>query len=120
MRTVFLIVNGELGMSAGKLAAQSFQAAQRLLAAAQCDAELAEALDEWEAAGTRTRTKIAPTRHLFERAMRELVGEHAVVMIDEGITEVDPGTATVIATWPMDERELPQILRHKRIRTLVA
>jgi peptidyl-tRNA hydrolase len=118
MKTVFLIVNGSLAMSAGKIAAQSFQAAQRLLDKAGDDPELAEALASWKASGTRTRTKVAPTAHLFERAMRDLVPERAAVMIDEGNTEVDPGSATVIATWPMDESELPRILRHKRIRTM--
>ncbi len=118
MRTVFLIVNGELGMSAGKMAAQSFQAAQRLLDLEGQDPLLKERLISWRSDGTRTRTKVAPTQHLFDRAMANLVPHTAVVMVDEGQTEVAPGTATVIATHPLDENDLPQILRHKRIRTL--
>lgn len=118
MRTVFLIVNGELGMSAGKIAAQSFQAAQRLLDQEHHDPELAERLAQWRAQGTRTRTKVAPTQHLFDRAMADLVPHTAAVMVDEGATEVEPDTATVIATHPLNEDDLPRILRHKRIRTM--
>lgn len=119
MRTVFLIVNESLQMSPGKLAAQTFQACQRLMEAAQHNPELAQAVAEWQAAGTRVRTKVAPTQHLFDRAAEELVPCHAVVMIDEGMTEVEPDTATVIATYPMLEGAgLPRMLQHKRIRDM--
>jgi peptidyl-tRNA hydrolase len=118
VKTVFLIINGSLGMTPGKIAAQSFQAAQRLLDCECMDPLLAERLESWRSAGTRTRTKVAPTQHLFDRAMAELVPDMAVVMVDEGQTEVEPDTATVIATHPLDESDLPRILRHKRIRTM--
>lgn len=102
-------------MSAGKLAAQSFQAAQRLFTAAKEDADLASLLDQWQKQGTCTRTRIALSPAVFERACRELSG---VVMVDEGVTEVEPGSTTCFASYPLDENDLPRILRHKRVPVL--
>lgn len=115
---IYLIINGPLGMSAGKIAAQSFQAAQRLFAAAADDADLADLLQRWQKAGTCTKTRIALSPAVFDRACRELPG---VIMVDEGMTEVDPGSATCFATYPLDEaEELPRMLRHKRMPVLNA
>jgi peptidyl-tRNA hydrolase len=114
---IYLIVNGPLQMSPGKIAAQAFQAAQRLFAAAssgQADSQL-QALAAWQAQGTRTITRIAETDHIFQRACDELDG---VVMIDEGMTEVPPDSATVFATWPLRRGDLPRMLRHKRVPLL--
>lgn len=102
-------------MSAGKIAAQSFQAAQRLFAAAMKDSDLAALLERWQTQGTCTRTRIALSPAVFERACRELPG---TLMIDEGVTEVEPGSATIFATAPLIE--LPRILRHKRVPVLNA
>jgi peptidyl-tRNA hydrolase len=104
-------------MSAGKIAAQSFQAAQRLFAAAENNGELAALLETWQAAGTCTRTRVALSSFVFDRACRELPG---ALMIDEGVTEVEPGSVTCFATHPLDERRLPRILRHKRVPVLNA
>ena len=116
--SVYLIINGSLGMSAGKIAAQSFQAAQRLFLASREDLDLESLLDRWQRAGTRTCTRVALSQAVFDRACRELPG---VTMIDEGMNEVDPGTATCFATVPLsDDSELPRILRHKRVPVLNA
>lgn len=105
-------------MSAGKIAAQSFQAAQRLFASARDDAELTVLLERWQTAGTRTCTRIALSQAVFDRACRELPG---AIMVDEGMNEVDPYTATCLATAPLpDGSELPRILRHKRMPVLNA
>lgn len=114
---VYLIINGTLGMSAGKIAAQSFQAAQRLFLQAQNDVGLAELLEQWQAGGTCTRVRIAQTPAVFERACRELPG---AMMVDEGMTEVSAGSATCYATAPIEEEALPRILRHKRMPVLNA
>lgn len=103
-------------MSAGKIAAQSFQASQRLFAAAAIDAEHAALLERWQWAGTCTRVRIALSAAVFERARRELAG---VTMIDEGMNEVGPNSATCFATWPL-EGDLPRMLKHKRIPVLNA
>lgn len=99
-------------MSAGKIAAQSFQAAQRLLDSGQWAAELVR----WQREGTCTRVRIAQTPAVFARACRELPG---VLMVDEGVTEVEPDSATCFATAPLED-PLPQILSHKRMPVLNA
>lgn len=113
--SVYLVVNGELGMSPGKIAAQSFQACQRLYRLAESEPELRRRLDEWESAGTRTCTRRAKTAHLFERACREL---DCAVMVDEGLTEVAPGSATCLATWPLYPHELSRMLKHKGVAVM--
>lgn len=111
----YLIVNGPLGMSAGKIAAQAFQAFQRLQAACEtgdCTTEEHAALEFWKTNGTRTITRIAETPAAFERACRELPG---ITMVDEGLTEIEPGSATIHATWPLPRHPGPRLSRHKRI-----
>jgi peptidyl-tRNA hydrolase len=112
---VYLVVNGALGMSAGKIAAQSFQAAQRLLRQAEGDSELAGAIAEWEAEGTRTCTRLAKTQHVFDRLVAEVPG---ALMVDEGMTEVEPGSATCFASAPVRRSALPRMLRHKAIAVM--
>lgn len=111
---VYLVVNGPLGMSAGKVAAQAFQAAQRLYQAARaegaCPEQLA-ALARWEREGTRTITRLAETAHVFTRVCEEVPG---VVMVDEGLTEVAPDSPTVFASWPIPYARPPRPLRHRR------
>lgn len=104
-------------MSAGKIAAQSFQAAQRLFAAGREDAELMSQLERWQESGTCTRVRVALSLAVFARACRELPGS---LMVDEGVTEVEPGSATCFATTPLKEDDLPRILRHKRMPVLNA
>lgn len=112
---VYLVVNGPLGMSAGKIAAQAFQACQRLYRHSQHDPDLADALRQWEAEGTRTCTRLAQTPHVFERICREVDG---ATMIDEGLTEVQPDSPTVFASVPLRRSQSPAALRHKRCQTL--
>jgi peptidyl-tRNA hydrolase len=38
------------------------------------------------------------------------------VVLDAGLTEVDPGSETVIALWPMRKSEAPKVV--KRLQTL--
>lgn len=113
--SVHVVVNGALGMSAGKIAAQSFQACQRLLDAAtqpQADPKLVEALGQWRQMGTRTIVMVAKTQHAFDRLLREVDG---VTMVDEGVNEVDPGTATIFASWPVRRGAQPSALKSKRV-----
>jgi peptidyl-tRNA hydrolase len=104
-------------MSAGKIAAQCFQAAQRLFARASSpsERELQGLLSRWQELGTLTICRIAQTPHVFERALAELDG---ALMVDEGVNEVAPGSPTVFATVPLDVRSAPSILRHKRMPLL--
>jgi peptidyl-tRNA hydrolase len=116
--SVYLIINGPLNMSTGKIAAQAFQAAQRLFARAQdpdASPEHAQALAEWLAEGTCTITRVAETDVVFERARQEL---DCVEMVDEGLTEVQPGSCTMLAVGPIRRSQEPRMLRHKRCRLM--
>lgn len=112
---VYLVVNGPLDMSAGKIAAQSFQACQRLLTSAAANPELQDALEQWQREGTRTCTREALTEHAFRRVVGEVSG---AVMVDEGLTEVEPETMTVHASVPLRRSQLPAALRHKKVPTM--
>lgn len=116
---IYLIINGPLDMSAGKIAAQAFQACQRMMKMrdeGKCTPDQLRALEQWEQDGTRTICRIAETTHIFDRACHELEG---VLMIDEGMTEVPADSPTIFATFPM-YRGSHSLLAHKRIPLLVA
>lgn len=111
---IYLVVNGALNMSAGKIASQSFQAAQRLIDAANdpsCDPAHRQRIEQWKQQGTRTICRLAQTQHIFDRLRQEVPG---ATMVDEGLTEVQPGSATVHATWPIWRNQAPRMIKHKR------
>jgi len=112
---VYLVVNGPLGMSEGKIAAQAFQACQRLMVAARvASSELPLLVERWEE-HTTTIARVAKTPRMFERVKAEVPG---VVMVDEGYTEVAPGSETVFASWPLLIGELPKILKNEKVPLL--
>lgn len=115
---VVLVFNGPLKMSPGKMAAQAFQACQRLLACEAEDVEDAEALIElvhdWEE-HTTTIARVAKTTNMFDRVCKEVPG---IVMIDEGFTEVDPDTPTLFASWPAPKNEEHKLLSNAKVQLL--
>jgi hypothetical protein len=82
---VTYVLNPELDMSSGKVVAQVAHAAVMA----------AEALPEWAAAG-------APGRLVAPRGFAELCAREdlAARVVDAGLTEVAPGTVTVLALPP--------------------
>lgn len=110
---VYVVFNGPLGMSPGKMAAQAFQACQRLYARA--DAENNVTLMEiWER-HTTTITRYAKTPAMWERVKAEVGG---VLMVDEGYTEVEPGSETCLASWPLLLADVPKILSNSKVPLL--
>src|SRR5437588_8741338 len=77
---VYLVFNGELGMSTGKLAAQAFQACERIFEEMHAEGleAVRERVYEWKR-HTTTITRIARNTHVFERVCAECEG---VVMVD--------------------------------------
>jgi peptidyl-tRNA hydrolase len=108
----YLIVNGPLGMSAGKIASQSAQAMLSLtkIYSQQERAEYYQDYLKWLNNGTRTITRIAETPAVFERACNELPG---ITFFDQGLTEIEPGP-TVHITYPLKRGSQFKMLRHKR------
>lgn len=120
---VTLVFNGPLKMSPGKMAAQAFQACQRLHL--ECSVEKMggchnlsrqrrEALAEWHQ-HTTTIARVAKTTAMFERVCSEVPG---VVMVDEGFTEVQPETPTVFASWPCVKAEEHKLLSNAKVQLL--
>lgn len=113
--SVYLIVNGPLGMSAGKVAAQAFQVSLLLLAEGRENKDLAERLMEWNLQGWRTVVRVAETPAVFERVLAEVGG---VALRDEGLTEVESGATTIFASWPYRRADAPKVLSHKKVPLL--
>lgn len=111
---VHAIINGPLGMSPGKIAAQTFQACQRLYAASRNNELLAARLQQWEQCGTKTVIHRAQTERAFQRLCEE--APYGVLMIDEGINEIAPNSPTIWASWPCSRQEQPRILANKQIK----
>lgn len=115
---MYLVVNGPLAMSAGKIASQAFQVCERMLRAAArpgFDSGLRSLLDAWVEQGTRTICRVAETPTTFERVCREVPG---VTLVDEGIYGCPPASATIHAAWPTRRQSTPPMLKHKRVPLL--
>ena len=82
--SVYAIANGPAGMSPGKLAAQTFQAALLLAEAAAHDERLGHQLADWRDQGSRTVVRTAVTETVFARVCAEVPG---VRFVDEGLAE---------------------------------
>jgi hypothetical protein len=113
---IYLIVNGALDLSAGKIASQAFQACQRLFRASENDQARRRLLAAWEREGTRTICRVAETAEVFERVCREVPG---ITFVDEGIYGCAPQSRTVHASWPVRRSALPRMLTHKRVPLLL-
>lgn len=127
---VYLVVNGPLGMTPGKIAAQTFQACERLyvetrrleqrvvdhlgIPSSRAWTATKQILLDWEK-HTTTIALVATTPKMFKRVCAEVPG---VVMVDEGHTEVPPGSATVFASWPIRRADAPKLLSNAKIPLL--
>jgi peptidyl-tRNA hydrolase, PTH2 family len=101
-----LVVRGELRLSPGKAAVQVAHAAVLLDRSAR--ARLRAVHDRWEAEGGRKIAVVATTlkeMELLERRARA-AGIPCVFVQDAGLTEVAPGTRTVLGLGPARSEEL--------------
>lgn len=116
--SVYVVFNGPLKMSAGKLAAMGFHCGRRAERQVFTDVRMVPSWKDWANwynQGKRVVTKIAETENVFARVCAELMGfgHH-----DEGLTEVEHGACVAFVTKPYRRDEVPQILRHKRCQLL--
>jgi peptidyl-tRNA hydrolase len=99
---VLAAARGGLGMSRGKMTGQAIQVAAR-------------ATEESRWAGwfpwTTTIVRAATTERVWERVKDECEG---YLMVDEGYTEVEPGTETCFLTRPYLRDQVPAILRNAK------
>lgn len=116
--SIYVVINGSLGMSPGKVAAQSFHCGwmSNLWSwPAVMEPSHIEAQTKWIAQGRRVVVRIAETEHVFQRVMDECEG---VGQRDEGLTEVERGSITAFVTRPYTRANAPKILSHKKVQLL--
>jgi PTH2 family peptidyl-tRNA hydrolase len=95
-----LVVRGELRLTPGKTAVQVAHAAVMLVEAAR--RRQADVLSEWLAEGQKKIAVVVPTLEEMERLLRVARGKGltTAVVEDAGLTEVPPGTKTVLGIGP--------------------
>lgn len=107
-----IVVRDDLKLSKGKLAVQVAHAA--VSAYELADDEVREA---WKEAGQKKVVlRVATLQNLFE--LKESARRHglpAVLITDAGLTEVPPGTITVLGIGPADVVELDKLTGHLKL-----
>lgn len=121
---MYLVVREALGMSVGKTAAQCAHASQML--------QLLYHRKTWQHWLDTT-----PRIELFEQWLNSsyckvvlradekewenikgsffIEGETGVIVVDNGLTELEPGTETVIGLWPMHKSQAPKIVKRLQV-----
>lgn len=107
-----IIVRDDLKLSKGKLAVQVAHAA---ISTYEFAGE--KAREAWKEGGQKKVVlRVAGLKELFE--LRELARRHslpAVLITDAGLTEVPPGTTTVLGIGPSEVGELDKITRNLKL-----
>ncbi|MBU4372986.1 MAG: peptidyl-tRNA hydrolase Pth2 [Euryarchaeota archaeon] len=107
-----IIVRDDLKLSKGKLAVQVAHAAVSSYETADKDVRFA-----WKESGQKKVVLRAATlQELFE--LKEIARKHGLpnfLVIDAGLTEVPPGTITVLGIGPADVIELDKITGHLKL-----
>lgn len=104
-----LVVRGELRLTAGKAAVQVAHAAVMLYEEAV--RRKSSSLTSWLDTGQRKIALVAPTLDDLEALAREARarGIPTVFVQDAGLTEVAPGTKTVLGLGPAPEGEIDRV-----------
>ena len=107
-----LVVRGELRLTAGKTAVQVAHAAVMLYQEAERHAR--PRLEAWLAAGQKKIAVVAPTLDDLEALRRaaRARGLTTAFVEDAGLTEVPPGTRTVLGIGPGPETEVDAVTGH--------
>lgn len=116
--SVYVVMNGSLGMSPGKMAAQAFHTGYLVGCTVSQQYDLPEHyrdFEEWAKQGRRVRVRIAETPHVFDRVCNECIGASQQ---DEGLTEVERGSITAFVSVPYLPADTPKILSHKKVQSL--
>lgn len=111
---MYLIVREGLGMSMGKTAAQCAHASQMLLLE-YLDGAKDNLMEEW-LKGSFRKVVLKADESEWNKVLDNIPEKGRIVVIDAGLTELDPHTATVIGVFPMRKSERPKII--KRLQTL--
>lgn len=118
----YYIVRKDIGMSVGKACAQVAHAAQMFVfrylemksgnvAPQSRYVQLIDNTSKW-ISGSFRKIVLGGTAKDFEKIKAEL---QVFVVRDAGLTEIEPGTETVIVTWPILKSEQPKILSRLQV-----
>ena len=127
---MYIVVRESLNMSIGKTAAQCCHAVQYLMADfARCSADdnsIADGIfgncacfccmSEWITDGLHTKIVLGADEKEWARLLVDTDTTHRVVVTDAGLTELEPGTDTVMAFVPM--RKSDRLVCLKRLQAL--
>lgn len=135
---MYLIVRESLGMSVGKACAQTAHAAQML----QLQFNLVEDdINYWREVGTSSREEedkfdddlilsdrferwlnssfrkvvLRASDKDWEKLKNKLPQGEFVMVIDAGLTELEPGSETVIGVWPMKKSSAPKVIKRLQV-----
>jgi PTH2 family peptidyl-tRNA hydrolase len=104
----YYIVRTDLGMSVGKIGAQIAHGAQMFAFkyANTADPDLVAFVEKWRN-GSFRKVVLGGNAKDFEKIKNELM---VFSVRDAGLTEVDPGSETILVTWPMLKSTRPKVL----------
>ena len=102
----------QIGHATGMLSGRYHQLVYEAENLSEEDAQKVRITREWLQTSYRKVTLVADDKE-WEKLKAEL---WCFVVKDAGLTEVDPGTETVMALWPMRKSEAPKLV--KRLQTL--
>jgi len=107
-----LVVRGELRLTPGKAAVQVAHAAVLLVEAG--GRQRGAVLDAWRAEGQKKIAVVAATLEEMEELRRKAKskGLSTVMVEDAGLTEVAPGTRTVLGIGPGPAEEIDAVTGH--------
>lgn len=128
---MYLIVRESLGMSIGKTAAQCAHAAQMLLINYfDCEADARNnpthvyqqlisedrlrIFEKWLNSSFRKVVLRADDKE-FEKIKSELPKNNIAVVVDAGLTELVPGSETVIGVYPMHKSQVPKCIKRLQV-----
>jgi PTH2 family peptidyl-tRNA hydrolase len=120
----YFIVRKDLDMSPGKIAAQVAHAAQMMVLA---HAKRKKALPAMPLGG-KEYLQLKKVDYWMEESFRKVVlradkkqfdkvkeAMDCFLVRDAGLTEVESGTETVLALWPMRKSEVPKLIQRLRV-----
>jgi len=128
---MYLIVRNSLGMSSGKIGAQCAHAAQMLLLKYMKDVlsdynpdvgfylyELdSNTFDDFQMwlDGSFRKVVLKADEKQWEKLKEEFTERERVLVIDAGLTELEPQTETVIGLFPMKKSKCPKLVSKLRL-----
>jgi len=128
---MYLIVRESLGMGVGKTAAQCAHASQMLLLKYHeffkgdvlpdvgmwlppFSRETFELFEQW-LRGSFRKVVLKANDGEWEKIKSTFIERQRIIVIDAGLTEIEPGSETVIGLYPMRKSRAPKVIKWLRV-----